>query len=120
LINEKNNHFDYPFSNVPAKGILYIEDVKEAYVTVSSDGEIYFTKDYITYKSTGIIASGSSFLYNTLHLIAIFENYIYIIGSDKIDVFSVEEWKYSIPRSDLGENFAKNDMINRGINIIGD
>jgi len=118
--NEKNNHFDYPFSKPPAYGILFLGDVKEAYVTVGKDGYIYFTKDYVTYKSTGIKASGKSFLYNTSFFIAIFEKYIYIIGMDKIDVLRVSNWAYNIPRSDLGEEFAKHDLVNRGFNVIGD
>ena len=118
--NEKNNHFDYPFCSVPSKGVLYLEDAKEAYVTVGKDNKVYFTKDYVNYKNTDIEIDAQEFLYNTNYIIANFEDYIYIIGANKVYSFTVNKWSYQIPRSDLGEEFAKHNLINRGINVIGD
>ncbi len=118
--NEQHNIHKYPFARVPEYAVEYLGDSKEAFFTVSRSKEIFYTKDYVNYRSTGVSADGIPLLFNAHFLIANFENYIYIIGKNKMEIFKINKWDYQIPRSDLGELFAKHDMINRGINNIGD
>ena len=118
--NEKHNIHKYPFAHIPSYGTEYLEDSKEAFFSIDKNSRIYFTKDYINYKDTGIEAVGHKLSGNIYYKIANFEDYIYIISSNTIQAFKINKWDYRIPRSDLGELFAKHDMINRGINKIGD
>jgi len=118
--NEKHNIYKYPFAHIPSYGTNYLEDSKEAFFSVDYNDRIFYTKDYVNYKDTGIIATGHHYSGDIYHYIANFENYVYIINYNKMDVFQINKWGYQIPRSDLGELFAKDGLINRGINIIGD
>lgn len=115
--NESFNIYTYPRARLYSYYVTYLEDSKEAFFTVGQDKKIYYTKDYVNYKYTGVNTSETYF---TEYKIANFEDYVYIIGRKKIDVFKINRWGYVIPRSDLGEEFAKKGMINRGFNVIGD
>ncbi len=118
--NEKHNIHNYPIASIPSYGTEYLEDSKEAFFSISYGSKIYYTKDYINYKDTGIEAVGHKISGYIYYRIANFEDFIYIISADTIQAFKINKWGYQIPRSDLGELFAKHDMINRGINKIGD
>jgi len=118
--NEKHNIHDYPKSNTPASKICYLGDTKEAYFSIGTDNKIYYTKDYINYKYTNVAQEGTQLLYNYLYTIANFSDYVYTMSKTKMNVFKVDKWGYVIPRSDLGELFAKYNMIDRGYPIIGD
>ncbi len=118
--NEKHNLHDYPKASTPASKICYLGDAKEAYFSIGPSGEIYYSKNYISYKSTDIIQKGTSFLYNYSYAIANFSDYVYTMSKTKLNVFKINKWGYPIPRSDLGELFAKHNMIDRGYPVIGD
>lgn len=110
--NESMGVYEYPIHNIGGTS-EYLGSIKETYF-FEYRGNLYYSKDLIrTVKEPldSVVGFGD---------ILLTREYFYYVKGNIAKVFEPSNWKIIVPRPEYGQEFAKEDMLKKDYNYIGD
>lgn len=103
--NLKNGVPNHPKARAPSSSVEHI-GLRDIFVTVGDDDNIYYTKDYQIFEDTGIKSSRNA-------KIVITKDFFYFQSTNKTVILKPTEWAYERPpRAEYAELYAKEKMLN--------